>query len=362
MRLEDARHILVCLRYGIGDVVMETPALTALRAHVPEARLIMLGAEPAVELLRGDPRADEVHAYQGFGIRHRWDRGSGVAARAAGAWLDERAFDLVLDPVHAPPAVSWEVWGREMRCLQSDEEAEETALSGGDDGVGAIRAAVRSGWGVPVPGDRPPRLHLGEERRWAARFLAAVAPGDTAPVAIMPAASHELKRWPLERFAAVADRILEEWGGLLLVFGAPGSDLAEELVAAVRHGDGRVIGLPPFHLRRSAALLERCGLFVSNDTGLMHIAAAVGTRVVSVFGPSYPDVYRPPGEGHRAVGGLVDCRHRHLGSLRPPDCWTENRCLLPERSSSCIDEVGVERVLDAVREAVAGQRREDEVA
>lgn len=341
--------MLVCLRWGIGDLVMELPALEALRRARPDARLVLLGASPATQLLEGDSRWDEIHTVQGFGIAHRWDVGEGSTSTVLGTWLESRSFRMVLDPKHAPPALSRQIWRRELPCRQADERVEEEVLAKGESGVAAIAAAAERGWGIPVY--RPARadLRLEAERPWVARFLAELT-GELAPVAILPSASTPLKRWPPERFAKIADAVALETSAPLLLLEAPGDDAAERARAAMAQPD-RAIRVPPLHLRRVAALLERCRLLLCNDTGLMHVAGAVGTPVIAVFGPTLPGTYLPPGDAHRGVPSRVACPHRHPQSLQPPDCWMHGRCLIADRS--CVHEVDVDRVLAEVRSALS---------
>src|SRR5690606_25197194 len=93
----DATNVLVCLRYGIGDVVMELPVLAALRDALPGARVTALAAPPAHELLQGDPHLDRVVPTSRWALRHRWDEGSVETRARIRRWVREQGFDLVLD-------------------------------------------------------------------------------------------------------------------------------------------------------------------------------------------------------------------------------------------------------------------------
>jgi ADP-heptose:LPS heptosyltransferase len=223
--------------------------------------------------------------------------------------------------------------------------------------VEAIGAGVRAGWGMAVPRGVRPRIRpTEEERAFAQRFLDECGI-DGAPFAVSPVASLTMKRWPVERFAAVADRVAETSGEPLLLFCGPQAEAGDAFLAAVRRPE-RVVRVGALHLRRVAALLERSRAFLCNDTGLMHVAAAVGTRTVGVFGPTPPSIYRPPAPHARSVGGVdVDCPHRNTRSLAPPECWGPDRCLISEEG--CILHVGVEEVSGAVLHALGrdGVRR-----
>jgi ADP-heptose:LPS heptosyltransferase len=94
------RDVLVGLRYGIGDVVMQHPALEALRRALPRARVTAVAAPPATELLDDLRLVDEVVSVARWGISHRWDEGGPGTGGAVHAWLAERRFDLFLDVRH----------------------------------------------------------------------------------------------------------------------------------------------------------------------------------------------------------------------------------------------------------------------
>lgn len=354
MELHNARTILLCLRYGIGDVVMETPLLDALRRAVPRARITVLGMQPAVELLRADPRVDEVLDASVWGLTHRWDEGDERSRATIHDWLDTTHYDLFLDVTHAIEAVRAAIHARGLPALDADQRAEAAAVADGEDGVAAIKAAVRSGWGLTVPEELLPRLDLLErERRFARRFLGRHATGARAPVGISPVASLPMKRWPTDRFASILDWVAEETGRPALLFTGPQHEAGEAVLRASRHG-GSAVRVGTLHLRRTTALLAHCSAFLCNDTGLMHMAAAVGTPTIGVFGPTSPGVYLPPAAHAVAVGGRdIDCPHRNTGSLEPPGCWTSDHCLIAEHS--CVRSAGVEAVRAALHRVI-GQR------
>jgi ADP-heptose:LPS heptosyltransferase len=105
------------------------------------------------------------------------------------------------------------------------------------------------------------------------------------------------------------------------------------------------------HLRHVAALLVKCRLFVGHDTGLMHMAAAVGIPLVALFGPTSPDIYLPRHASSQALGGDDPCSRRRAVSFGPPECVMNGRC--PEGMRSCIDQVRIGEVVAAVHRALA---------
>lgn len=356
-----AKRVLVCLRYGIGDVVMELPVLSALRAALPGARIAALGAEPATQLLEGDDRVDEVVAVSRWGLSHRWDTGTAETRAGFAAWWRERRFDLHLDVHHAAPPIGEVVWPRGVRSLEAAEWAEAEAVRAGMDGVEAVKAAVEEGWGLRVPPAlRPELCPSRQEQVYATTFLRERGIEGDAPIAISPVASLSLKRWPLESFAALADRLSAETGRPILVFCGPQQEVGNALMARMRAGRP-IVRVGALHLRLVAALLARCALLVCNDTGLMHMAAALGVPTVAIFGPTAPRVYLPAAAHALAAGGEdIACPHRNTDSLQPPGCWADDRCLIG--IGGCIRRTGVEEVLDLARRALAGERRRLAVA
>src|SRR5690606_26734805 len=147
--------------------------------------------------------------------------------------------------------------------------------------------------------------------------------------------------------AAVADWVVEREGGPVLVLEGPQAEWGGRVVAAMEHPEA-AIRVGSWHLLRTAALLARCRAFVCNDTGLLHLAAAVGTPSVGVFGPTVARLYLPPGAHTAAVEPPEpSCPHRRTTSLFPPECWSRGYCLVDERS--CVRHARV----DDVRVALA---------
>lgn len=354
----EARRLLVCLRYGIGDVIMQTPALGALRRAAPRAEITAVGAQPALDVLARDPRVDARAAIQDFGIEHWFDPGDASCRRALADWLDLRDFDLALDTRHAAVPLREAVREAGLSHLDSDPQAEARMIAAGHGAAAAIAAGAAAGWGVAAPDDPAgvaarPSLALSEGDRAAAEeVLAGLGLADRpAPLAVCPLASSALKRWPPERFAAVADAAAEAESRPVLLLGGPEPEAAHAVRRAMRHAD-RARVLPAVGLKVEAAVLERCALLVTNDTGVLHLAAAVGLPTVAVFGPTHPNVYRPRGAGSVAVEGLgAECPHRHAGRIQPPDCWQSQRCLLDREG--CIGEVPTEEVRRAVVDRLA---------
>ncbi|MFW6324594.1 MAG: glycosyltransferase family 9 protein [Desulfovibrionales bacterium] len=336
-------RILVCLRYGIGDVVMEIPALASLRRKYPGARITGLGAQPAMELLEHSSLFDELIGVEEWGLLHWGDTGNRWIRKRFLNWMEKKRFDLIIDPSHAVLAVRDALWKLDLPILDAAEPAQTDALDSGG-GVLAIKEAARRCWGIEVPAELPPSIHLsGSERRFADRFLENNSALGRPLLGVSPVASSPLKCWPVGRLAKVAD-IFSEQGFTILLFRGPQREPAAEFLSHMAHTE-HVVQVGSYHLRRVAALLAACTCLLCNDTGLMHMSAAVGTPVVGIFGPTSPRIYLPRDGGSRAVGGeeTLFCPYRKTTVFGPSDCLIQGKCILG--SASCIRKVKIKDVL-----------------
>ncbi|GAB4231159.1 MAG: lipopolysaccharide heptosyltransferase II [Acidobacteriota bacterium] len=150
---------------------------------------------------------------------------------------------------------------------------------------------------------------------------------------IHPAAAFATKQWAVERFAALADWMLER-GWPVVATAGPGQESLLQRLAGLTRGGLRIF--PPAPLPRFAALASLCGLYIGNDTGTTHMAAALGRPIVAIFGSSNPRAWRPWGTRYRLVGSNRDCI----------PCPGYHCLLYPE--PRCIEDVSVGRVIAAI--------------
>jgi ADP-heptose:LPS heptosyltransferase len=168
---------------------------------------------------------------------------------------------------------------------------------------------------------------------WAQRGLE----GNRAVVVLSPGARFLHKRWPLENFAALAERLLEEFPVSLVVIGGREDHELGAVLAAAR--PARVHNLAgDTTLPETAEVLRRGCLFIGNDSGAAHLAAAVGIPCVTLFsGVTFPGLWEPWGERNVALRHRVPCEF----------CFSEGHC--PTGTMECIRGISVERVLAAAR-------------
>ena len=157
--------------------------------------------------------------------------------------------------------------------------------------------------------EKPPRLWLtGEDEASADQLLDRLGIRGCRPIVIIqPGARYWFKVWPYERFAELADRLASDYGCQVLIGGSREEEaLAQRIHEAAKSHPISMAGLAT--LKQFAAIVKRAALFVGNDSGAMHVAAAVGTPMVALFGPSNPNEWGPCGDRVTVLYKGLDCR------------------------------------------------------
>jgi heptosyltransferase-3 len=325
--------LVVKLRY-IGDVLLATPVFRALRDRFPEARLTAAVHRGTEEILKENPDIQEVLVVERGGI--------GEQLRFLGE-IRRRRFDCVIDLTDGDrSAILTGLSGAPVRIGFNEEHRWRGLLytSVATVGPGVVHRlehdleALRPLGIEPKP--RPLVLPVAPEHdSRAARLLEeAGVSRDSGPlVMLQPGARYWFKAWPVRRFAELADRLTEAFGCTVLVGGNQQErDLAGQIRSQCRSKPLVLAGLAT--LSDYAAILKRCALFVGNDNGPMHMAAALGVPVVALFGPSNPDEWGPRGGRVKILYKGLDCRR----------CFHPT-CLRGEQS--CMQQITVEEVFAA---------------
>jgi 3-deoxy-D-manno-octulosonic-acid transferase/heptosyltransferase-1 len=341
--------ILIVKLSAIGDVIHTLPALCALRRHWPGAVIDWVVEEAAADLVRGHADLDRVIVSR----RKRWIRDLRHPGRRRGALAQIDRFlaelrlvryDLILDFQSLLKSALVVVLARGRRKvgfgpgLEHMEHSyhvltEKISPPGME--VHALRRNLMMVQALGVPaGDVVYRLPVAESDRQAVDRILIQAGLDPAcrPVAINPVAQWPTKLWPETRFAALADHLGDRYNVPLVFTGGP-DDTASvgRILAAMRRPAVDLSGRTS--LTQLAGLYRRSRLVISTDTGPMHLAAALGTPVVALFGPTAPWRTGPFGPGHRVVRASAPCA----------PCF-KRRCDV----GGCMAQIPVAAVLDAV--------------
>jgi len=271
----DPSRILLISLSNIGDAILTTPALDALARRWPSAAITVLAGPRAVPLFERDPRVAQVWSFEKTASLAAWWR-LFLASR-------RERFDLVVDLRQS--LLPWLVGARRrspfVRRVPAGVHRAQTHLD-------VVRRL-----GVPVEGVGP-RVVVGPEDERAVDGWLAALPSGAPVVAIAPGARSHLKRWTVPGFAAVADAVAREPGAqVLLVGNAEDRPIAEQVAAAMQYAPVNLTGRTT--LRQLAALFRRVSLVLTNDSACLHLACAVGTPVVALFGPTDPIKYGPTG-------------------------------------------------------------------
>ncbi len=285
---------------ALGDILLSLPALTLLKKHWPQSRLTLGGNLDFLKVAaRG--RADRIISLSSVPL-HRLYTDSVLPDEDVQFW---NSFDRV---------VSWTGSGNFLfeRRLSEIHPAARVAQWKPDPGdhdrrhVSRIFADTLVPWIPEGESLVVPHLSMDEEdlkrgQDWLRKHE--LAP-DGSLIALHPGAGNTAKRWAIARFNALAHAVLEDSGASLLLIEGPAepgiaADMARTLPRAVR-----AIGLP---LPTLAAVLSRCAAYVGNDSGISHLAAALGVPSIILFGPTDPEHWAPLGDHVRIICRRSGC-------------------------------------------------------
>ena len=333
----------------LGDAVLTTPALGAVRAAFPGSRIVLAAKPLVAELFRHHPDVDEILVYDKEG-RHAGAAGMLRMARELrrrrfdAAILFQNAFDagLLAFLGGIPDRAGYATDGRRLLLSRAVPVTEEVLRLHHAE----YYLHLVSKLGIPRPANPSMRLNVtGEERDAMAERLAALGiPKRGRLLGIHPGATYgSAKRWFPDRFAAVADALSEEWEASVVLMGSPPErPLASEIEGLMRRNAVNLAGRTS--VRELMALIASCSFLVTNDSGPMHIAAALGIPLAAIFGPTDWRATSPWTGRAKVVRVNVDC----------------SPCLRREcdRGHECMLGVTAEMVTDAARALLAESSRE----
>lgn len=306
-------NILFITSNRVGDAVLSTGTLATLIEHYPGAQFTVACGPYAAGLFRATPNLKKLIVLE----KRKWNR------HWIDLWVDciGTRWDLIVDLRDSLAA----------RLLLAKKRFHGAHRIGKHK---VIENAALLGL------NPPPAPHLWLDTK-AEKEAAALLPAARPLLALGPAANWPCKQWPIERFAELAQKLTAD--GALLAGGAVVvlADTREReqlmpLLQSIPTGKCvEVIGKP---LLTAAAVLKQCRLFVGNDSGLMHIAAAMGTPTLGLFGPGYEEIYGP--WGPRAA------------TVRTPESREELLARLPNlsaRAPNLMTGLTVEKVFEAAK-------------
>ncbi|MDI6891777.1 MAG: glycosyltransferase family 9 protein [Actinomycetota bacterium] len=344
--LKEAERILIIKTVALGDLVVALPAIKAIRETYPRAYIAMLVTPRVREIVEGNPHLDEIIYYDVLGK----DRGIGGLFTLIKR-LRAGKFDMVVELEHyyrfttllsylsgAPVRVGFDLpnqgrsWLFTIKVPYPYHKHEVETFLEAAKAVGANVAEIKL---EEIPTSR-------EDKEFAEKFWGEYGIIDhDLVVGIHPGTSEiaKARRWMPERFAEVADGLARDYNARVVFTGAPADvELVDDIAGSMRTKP--VVAVGKTTLKQFAELTRRFNLFISVDTGPMHIAAVMGTRVIGLFGPNTPEKWAPYGGGNISIYRKLDCSpctKQYLGQV--------SKC----RKDDCMRAITVEDVMEAAR-------------
>ena len=343
INLKDSPDVKIMIRAAnwVGDAIMTTPAIRAIRKGFPNAQISILVKPWVAPVFEHSPHIDNLIIYDGEG-RHKGNFGKLCLARDLrrygfdAAILLQNAFEAALIAFLSgiPVRIGYNTDARQMllthsiSCTNEIKKEHQTKYY----------LNILSGIGMDT-GTCDLYLQLSQQDRLRAReILMEQGPsGDFKWVGINPGATFgPAKQWPIDRYAQLADLISEYANSRVVVFGGPqdrklGKDISREM----RHRPIDLSGRTT--LGEAMALIERCALFITNDSGLMHVAAALDVSLIAIFGSTNSTTTGPMSSNSRVVQIPMEC-----SPCLKPEC--------PRGHLNCMDQISVDMIFDVVKE------------
>lgn len=337
------KRLLIRSTNWIGDAIMTTPAVRAIRRNFPNARISMLAKPWVAPVFAHSPHVDEIIVFDAGG-RHAGVFGTLRLAKD----LRKGRYDAAILLQNAIEAAIIAFLAGIPRRIGFDTDGRRLLLTHPVRRTKAIKAIHQTGYylkileGAGMTAGRPTlELHLDPaDTRRAAQMRAefGIAPGRPL-IGLNPSATFgPAKQWFPERYAALGDLLNKQLGALILIFGGPsdrelGRTITGLMSAPAIDLSGRT------SLGEAMALIDRCTAFVTNDSGLMHVAAALGTPLVAVFGSTNWTTTSPFSDTSRIVRVPIAC-----SPCMQPVC--------PLGHMNCMRQVSVAMVADAVKDLI----------
>jgi lipopolysaccharide heptosyltransferase II len=320
-------NILIIKPGAIGDLLELTPVIRALSTKYPGVRIsLLVGSNATATLFQHNPLVNEVIVFDKRG-EHR----SLVPLFKLWKVLHSRKFDLVIH-FQRSSLKAWVLASSTLPCrILVYHKSRKHGVHVLDNYLDTIAPL-----GIHKH-DRTLELYTSkEDEAFADDLFLREGYAKTPVIALNPGASHAVNRWKAERFSRLADDLAERIKAKIIIIGGnEDTVLAESIAAATASQPLNIAGKTT--LLQLAAVLRKCDLLVSGDTGPLHLATAVGTRVLALFGAADPARTGPVGAGHR----VLQARNVTCAPCRSREC--SNSIYL-----ECMDGISVQEVTDTV--------------
>lgn len=336
------KRILIVNVNWLGDALFSTPLIRALRQKFPDAHIACMIVPRCKEILELNPRLNEVivydedHAHKGFAGKLKFIAQI-RSKRFDTAIFIHRSFTRALFVFLAgvPRRIGYYTGKRSFLLTKNLSQPAELSHR--------VDYFLNLGEPLEIATDRRDyELFISDEnRKKAAELLSDKSlEGSNFLVAINPGGNWEPKRWPKDRFAKLANELVEKFHAKIIITGSKrDSKLAEDIASMM--ATKPVITCGRTSIKDLAAVFEKVNIVIANDSGPMHIAVSVGAKTIALFGPTIPEITGPIGRDRyivlqKKIGCEIPCYDLSCSDYR------------------CMKEIAVEDVLEAVGKLIKG--------
>ena len=336
---KDINKILFIRIDRIGDLVLSTPAITALKCAFPKSELTVLTSITNKSILINNPYVDKIVVYN---HRHNLRDKFRIIKN-----LRNIRFDLSVDPyvgyelksalisavIGSKLRIGYAAYGREA-CFNLATSIDRTSKHFIDLTLGVLKPL-----GIHCE-DKTPEIFLSKkEKAWAKNFLNNKVKRNRPIIGIHPGAYYESQRWPVKNFADLTTILQKKLKSNIIIFGGPGDHEIIDQIAATTTGN--VFVHLTDDLRQFIALMSECSLLICNNSGPLHIAAALNKATVSTMGPTNKARWMPIGNLHKVLRiDQLPCIGCNLGYCKI-------------KTHDCMNQITPSMVLDAVKNMVS---------
>ncbi len=334
--------ILIRSTNWIGDAVMTTPAIRTLAENYPAAEITLLALPWVSDVFRACPHIDHIFLYDKEG-RHKGLQGKLTLAadlkkeKFDAAILLQNAFEaaLITTLARIPVRGGYTTDGRGLLLTHGVKKG-----PGIDDRHQVhYYQQMLVGLGL-TPGSNRLELFIDPESAGTADTLLSkyfIKHGKVPVVGFNPGAAYgPAKRWPIDKFAALARLLCAQTNALILVFGTAADNQAAQSILQAVGAPDRIIDLTgKTDLTTAIAYIDRCNAFVTNDSGLMHVAAALNTPTAAIFGST----------DHIATGPFSD---KAVIIRKPMPCSPCKKTHCPKKHFECMERISAKEVCSSV--------------
>lgn len=341
--------ILVICASGVGNTILFTPTLNAIRRARPKAKITLFVTNPIfAEPVKGSQLVDEIITFYDKSLLNKirliiklrlkkYD--CSITAFPSNKWQ----FNLLAFLIGAKKRIShsYKVGGiKTLSLLQNVKVPVNETLHDVDQNLNLLKPLK-----ISSPQEKRLLFFLSEkEKESAEKFWRENNLNDNFVVGIHPGSGgieQEDKRWPLDKYIKLCNRLIKKEKAKILIFGGQGEEkLKNQIKNSVVKNQSFVINSS---LKLAAALIQKCNLFIANDSGLMHIAAAKGVKTIGIFGPTNYKRTAPYGENCYIVRKKFPCSP----CLTYP-FYSTSSAIKCKENTRCIKEIKVDEVMDKI--------------